>query len=105
MTPKLSTLFVTTILALAMSNAHASWFCKDKNEEKPSNYEECLLDVMKETERFMLPTAEKLCELRFPQENIDKEEPIKISEVREREAAAKAKAAAAGERLEREQTK
>ena len=103
MTSKLSALFVTTILALAMSNAHASWFCKDKNEEKPSNYEECLLDVMKETERFMLPTAEKLCELRFPQENIDKIPRMTYEQFLEKEAAELA--AAERERLEREQTK
>ena len=88
-----------------MSNAHASWFCKDKNEEKPSNYEECLLDVMKETERFMLPTAEKLCELRFPQENIYKIPRMTIGELREKERKAAELAAAERERLEREQTK
>ena len=64
MTPKLSALFVTTILALAMSNANASWFGTD--EEKPSNYEECLLDVMKGQERIMLRTAKVACEKKFP---------------------------------------
>ena len=64
MTSKISALFVTTILALAMSNAHAFWFGTD--EEKPSNYEECLLDVMKGQERIMLRTAKVACEKKFP---------------------------------------